>query len=197
MEKLSDELLLSGIQQHNHDAFNELFNRYWKKLFKAAMSRLDDEDAAQDVVQEVFISLWQRRETIAIHTQLEAYLLSAVRFSVMSHFRSVKTNELRLQDALQRINILESAIADHTDYYEMEKTLEYEVSHMTETLQKIYHLRTENYSIKDIAAELGLAEQTVKNYISEVLRRLRIAIKEKHPEKYAAYFSIVLALLYK
>lgn len=197
MEQLSDAALLSLMQKHDHHAFNELFNRYWEKMFKTAVSRLDDEVVAQDVVQEVFISLWQRRETITINTNLEAYLVSAVRLDVIDHFRACKRDELRLQDAVERINILENAIADHSDYYAMEKTLEREVSQMSETLQKIYQLRTENYSIKDIAGELNLAEQTVKNYISEVLRRLRTAIKEKHPEKYSAYLGILLALVHK
>lgn len=198
MKQLTDTSLLLHMQNDDHDAFNELFNRYWESLYRSAIARLgDDEASAQDIVQEVFIKIWQRRHTLQINSSLESYLHSAVRLGTISHFRSVKVNEQQLQDALQRMNILESAVAEHTDYLAMEKTLEYEVSHMSETLQKIYQLRTENYSIKDIAAELGLAEQTVKNYISEVLRRLRVVIKEKHPENYAAYFSIILALLHK
>lgn len=197
MAQLSDNALLLRMQHDDHHAFNELFNRYWENMYQSALARLDDPAGAQDIVQEIFISIWQRRQSLQINSSLEAYLQSAVRLSVISYFRSAKASELQLQDALQRMNILESAIADHTDYLAMEKTLEHEVNNMSETLRKIYQLRTENYSIKDIAIELGLAEQTVKNYISEVLRRLRVAIKEKYPEKYAAYFSIILAILHK
>lgn len=197
MAQVLDSDLLLRISEDDHQAFDTLFERYWESLYRSALARLGDEAIAQDIVQEIFIKIWQRRETLVINTSLESYLHSAVRLSVISHFRSAKVNETQLQDALQRMNILEQAIADHTDYLSMEKTLAYEVSHMSETLQRIYQLRTENYSIKDIASELGLAEQTVKNYISEVLRRLRVAIKEQYPEKYAAYFSLIIAILHK
>jgi DNA-binding NarL/FixJ family response regulator len=68
---------------------------------------------------------------------------------------------------------------------------------MPEMLQKVYQLRSENLSVKAIAGELGLAEQTVKNYISEVLRRLRHTIVEKHPEKHVTYLAVLMALLHK
>jgi RNA polymerase sigma factor (sigma-70 family) len=195
MRQIADTDLLLMMQADDHDAFNELFNRYWESLYRTALARLgDDELPAQDIVQDIFIKIWQRRHSLNIETSVSGYLHSAVRFGVISHYRQLKANEEYLQEAMQRMSILENAIADHTDYYEMERTLEYEVSHMPETLQKIYQLRIDNYSIKDIAAETGLAEQTVKNYISEVSRRLRVVIKEKYPEKYAGYAGLIAAL---
>lgn len=68
---------------------------------------------------------------------------------------------------------------------------------MPDMLQKVYQLRSKNKAVKEIASELGVAEQTVKNYISEVLRRLRIGIVDKHPEKQVTYVAIIFALLNK
>jgi DNA-directed RNA polymerase specialized sigma24 family protein len=58
-------------------------------------------------------------------------------------------------------------------------------------------LKAEHYSIKEIAGKLGIADQTVKNYMGEVSRRLRAAIKEKHPEKNLTYLALLMAFLYK
>lgn len=194
---LSDEKLLSRIRHGDAQAFDALFNRHWEKLYKAAFARLNDSDDAQDIVQEVLISFWNRREQTEIKTSLEGYLLGAVKLRVISHFRSRKVRERQLLEALDRVNILENSISDIADYLELEQTLENAVTAMPEMLRNIYLLRSDNLSIKEIAARTGLADQTVKNYISEVLRRLRVALKEKYPEKHLTYMAILVALLNK
>ncbi len=78
---------------------------------------------------------------------------------------------------------------------QLEYLLEEAVSLMPETFKKIYALRSENIPVKEIALQLGLADQTVKNYITELLRRLRQNISEKYPEKHLTYFLIFLSLL--
>ncbi|WP_114939069.1 RNA polymerase sigma factor [Mucilaginibacter endophyticus] len=196
-ESSPDKTLLLQIKEDNSLAFDLLFERYWEKLYQAANARLNDDAIAQDIVQEIFIKLWQRRKVLEVQLSLEYYLLSAVRLSVMGHFRSQKTNDIRMQDALRRVTYLEDSIESHTDYLELERTLEHAVNSMPEMLQKVYQLRSENLSVKAIAGQLGLAEQTVKNYISEVLRRLRQTIIEKHPEKHVTYIAVLAALLHK
>jgi len=196
-EKYSDEELLVQIRNDDRFAFNILFERYWKKLYQTALARLNDDVEAQDLIQEIFIKIWQRRKDLEIHTSLEHYLQRSVRLSVISHFRSKKNSDIQLQDALDRINVLESAIHSLTEYVELEKTLEVAVNGMPETLRNVYLLRSENLSVKQIASRLGLADQTVKNYIAEVTRRLRITIAEKYPEKHLTYMALLIAILHK
>lgn len=197
LSELSDEELFLRIQEENTMAFDVLFNRYWERLYRAAFARLNNTDDAQDVVQEVLIRLWNKREKTQIKTTLENYLQGAIRLQVIDHFRSRKVREHQLQEALQRINILEESISDVTDYLELEQTLEAAVNQMPKMLKDIYLLRSENMSVHEIAQRLGLADQTVKNYISEVLRRLRVALKEKYPDKHLTYIVVLLTLLKK
>lgn len=120
---MSDNELLLRIREDDHSSFDLLFDRYWEPLYRAALARIDDDFVAQDIVQELFIKLWERRHTINIKLTLENYLLSAVRFGVISHFRSKKVNEIRLDDALQRVHLLESSINENAGYFELEKRL--------------------------------------------------------------------------
>jgi RNA polymerase sigma factor (sigma-70 family) len=196
-ESLSDEELLTRLQRGEHNAFDILFDRYWQPLYQTARARLNDSDMAQDIVQEIFIKIWQRRSELQIKGSLENYLRSAVRLKVISHYRSAKVTMVQLDDALERINLLEDSIESLTDYLELEKTLQLTVELMPEMLKKVYQLRSENRSVKAIAGELGLADQTVKNYIGEVSRRLRVTIAEKHPEKHLTYMALILAMLHK
>ena len=197
MEHSSDLVLLEQIKANDHAAFDVLFDRYWEKLYKAAYARLGDDVIAQDIVQEIFIKIWQRRENLSINISLENYLYGAVRLSVISHFRLQQANDLRMHDALERINLLEDSIETITDYIELEKTLEEAVNGMPEMLKKVYILRSDDLSVKAIAGELGLADQTVKNYIAEATRRLRIVIVEKYPEKHLTFVALLLPLLHK
>ncbi len=197
MKNYTDTDLLLLVKDDIHSAFNELFDRYWQKGYQKALARLDDDIVAQDIVQEIFINLWQRRATLDIHTSFENYLYSAVRLKVISHFRSQKVSTIQLQDAFERMTLLESATESLTDYIELERILEAAISVMPEMLQQVYLLRAENLPIKDIAGQLGIADQTVKNYMGEVLRRLRVVIKEKYPEKNLTYLALIFAILYK
>lgn len=89
-ESLSDEELLRRLQRGEHNAFDILFDRYWQPLYQTARARLNDSDMAQDIVQEIFIKIWQRRTELQIKGPLENYLRSAVRLNVISHYRSAK-----------------------------------------------------------------------------------------------------------
>jgi RNA polymerase sigma-70 factor (ECF subfamily) len=197
MKNLLDLDLLALMQRDDHTAFDVLFDRYWSRLYRAAHARLNDADTAQDIVQEIFIKLWQRRATVKIKGEFENYLQGAVRLSVISHYRSKKATEVQLTDALERVNMLESSMDSLTDYVELERTLQQAIEVMPEMLKRVYQLRSDNLPVKVIAAELGLADQTVKNYIVEVLRRLRIVIAERYPEKHLSYMALIIAALYK
>src|SRR5207249_4815542 len=86
----SDEQLLRLLSEGNSQAFSEIYERYWEKLFISAEKILQNRAAAQDAVQEVFISLWNRRSTLQIEA-LQNYLFQAVRFQVFKCIRSEKT----------------------------------------------------------------------------------------------------------
>ncbi len=192
---ISDNDLFAQIKQGDTFSFELLFERYWDKLFKIAYARLNDEDDAKDLVQELLINFWNKKEQIEITTSLEKYLFGALKLSIISYFRSLKVTETRLMEASQRLTILENAVTDMEDYLHLEKVLEQAVDLMPETLQKIYALRSDNVPIKHIALQLGLADQTVKNYISELLKRLKKNLTDKFPEKHLTYLAIFIYAL--
>lgn len=192
---ITDYNLLSQIRLGDTAAFDLLFDRYWEKLYRVAFARLHNIDDAKDLVQELLINFWNRRERIEIKTTLESYLFGSLKLSIISYFRSLKSYDLRLDDVLERINILEESVTDLEDYLQLEHILDKAVNLMPETLRKIYTLRCDNVPVKEIALQLGLADQTVKNYISELLRRLRQNISEKYPEKHLTYILIFLSFL--
>lgn len=188
-------VLLSKIKNGDKLAFGEFFDQYWDRLYTAAWARVNDSEVAKDIIQELFISIWNRRESLYIQSSVDAYLHTAVKLAVISHFRRKSKEDLHLQDAATRFDIISEQVGELDDYLELEKVIAETVNKMPTLLQQVYTLRNENKSIREIAQELGIAEQTVKNYTMEVLRRLRLVIAEKYPEKYASYMSALLLLL--
>ncbi|MFA6944433.1 MAG: sigma factor [Pedobacter sp.] len=75
MKNLTDSQLLEAIKLSNSSAFDILFDRYWDKLYNIALSRLNDSDQVQDIIQELFIKIWERKENINIKISFESYLL--------------------------------------------------------------------------------------------------------------------------
>ena len=80
----SDEELLLMLQSGEHHAFREIYKRYWDKLLYLAGKKLADLSEAESIVQDVFVDLWQRRETLEIREQLAGYLVVAVRYRILN-----------------------------------------------------------------------------------------------------------------
>lgn len=91
-DNLSDSQLLSFIKDGNHAAFTQIYERYWKSLFRTAYHILQDKETAQDITQNIFVSLWHRREIVKIDN-LKAWLQQATRFAVFTAIKEKKHDE--------------------------------------------------------------------------------------------------------
>jgi RNA polymerase sigma factor (sigma-70 family) len=87
-QQTNDEQLFCYLKNDDPLAFKELYNRYWSFLLDAAYKTLQTQDKAEDVVQEIFISLYQRRKSIVLEVSLKAYLCKALKFKVLNELRS-------------------------------------------------------------------------------------------------------------
>ena len=114
---LSDTELQKKLQSHDQPAFEVLFDRYWKRLYSYAFKIYKEEAICEDIVQEIFISLWGKSATSTI-LNLEAYLVRAVKYKVANHIRDLKFDSGRLK-ILQNIPHL-SKTNKHLVYQEFE-----------------------------------------------------------------------------
>ncbi|WP_454802492.1 RNA polymerase sigma factor [Mucilaginibacter phyllosphaerae] len=190
----ADHELLELLKQGNNNAFDELYRRYWKPLFTAALSRISDEDVAKDIVQNLLIDLWQKRADLLINTTLSQYLFGAVKLKVLQHFRSEEVKQSAIEKALSRISELSYTGDNLTGYFNLEKIVSDEVDIMPLNMKRTFLLRSDSYSVKEIAQNLNLAEQTVSNNITEALKRLKRRLKIEYPDRYMNCFIVFLVL---
>src|SRR4051812_17959356 len=85
---MTDGELIELISQNNQEAFDKLYSRYWEKLFLYIAKVIRERDDAQDLVQEIFVSLWLRRKNITTINSLPAYLFTAARYKGLSYIQS-------------------------------------------------------------------------------------------------------------
>src|SRR5690554_3447737 len=84
----SDEELLELLKGGDRKAFECLYRKYWSRLFDSAYKRLKSKEAVEEIIQELFISIWCKRETIEITHSLSTYLYASLKYRIFNHIRS-------------------------------------------------------------------------------------------------------------
>lgn len=170
--KYNDNELLVLLTQDNRAAFELLYRRYWLQLFDAAYQRLKDSQQAEDIVQDIFVSIWTRRAVLKIEN-LSAYLHAAVRFRVFNYVARDAVSA-SFYEPFEAIAV-QSAWADgHLMEKEMISLLNSYIKTLPEKRRQIFlmHIR-ENLSTKEIAEQLRVSQKTVQNQLGTALHGFR------------------------
>lgn len=173
MEVRSDEqLLLDRLRQGDEAALDQLFEHYYRYLFKIAYGTLHDTDAAKDCVQEVFLRFWQKRSEIEVKTTLKGYLQRSIVNECLGLLRKRKTYALPETHAAL-------PDPDHSPLQQLESEslsalVQAAIERLPEQCRLIFRLsRTEEMSYREIAEHLDLSPKTVENQIGKALKQLR------------------------
>lgn len=176
-QSYTDAELLLLLSQDSEEAFEVLYHRHWENIYKVAFVLLKDSSASKDVVQDIFIWLWQKRNQLEIQT-LPAYLKTAVKFKVANYIRSGNFR-VSFFETLGRLTINENApeAAEITEMKELKAIILNAVELLPDKCRTIYKLsRNENLTNQQIADQLGLAVKTVEGQMTIALRRIKGAI---------------------
>jgi RNA polymerase sigma-70 factor (family 1) len=168
---LTDEALIEMLRSNHEWALKVIFNRYNIPLYQLAVGVLRDEALAKDIVQDVFIDLWARRNTSNIQI-LNNYLMTAIKFQALKQLRNGKLQEhhLRLIQNIQFVNQTEEAI----NVRELDTSLKLALEQLPPRCKQVFELsRFENLSHKEIAGKLGITAKTVEVQIHKALAVLR------------------------
>lgn len=176
MHSKNDSELWDLIKQDNRLAFNMLYQRYWSVSYQLAYHILNDSSAAEDVVQEIFVELWEGRKQKQIN-HFKAYLMQATKFQV---FKVIRHNKVIAAHVEQEM--VKSLSYYHTDenlaLLEIIRVVDDTVEKLPVKCRKIFNLsRKEQLSTKEIAFLLGISPKTVDNQIYIALKHVKIALK--------------------
>lgn len=179
--------LLVQLAQGDEAAFAVLYNRYGGLLYIHLYRKLQDEDEARDIVQELFLNLWERRAALNIEGSLSAYLYNAARYRVINRINR-SHNASAYIDHFQAFLNTCTENADHRVRERMlTALLEKEIEQLPAKMRQVFELsRKQGLSHKEIAAQLGITEQSVRSHVKNALHILK--------PKFGMYLAAILLL---
>jgi len=163
--------LISRLRDGDEQAFSEIYNLYWKQLYRTAFTILRDEEGASDALQEMFLHLWRRRRELNI-VSLKAYLHQSVRLTVLKAIRSQKVDAgfyKRLAEVTTEI-IEEDPMIFKDNLYLLQRLID---SLPVDCRQIFLMSREEEMSYKQIAGKLEISVKTVEKKMSKSLKLIR------------------------
>ncbi|MFD2966870.1 RNA polymerase sigma factor [Sphingobacterium bambusae] len=172
-----DETLIGLLKTDDRRAFQELYERYWEKLFFTAARTLGNPEEAEECVQDIFCNLWLRRESLLLKHSFHTYLSVATKYKVIDKLQQRHRNRVALAEAVIYLSTTEPSVETHILEKELMERLTASITALPEKCRLVYQLSREQYKThKEIALELGISEKTVNNHLVKALRDIKNAL---------------------
>ncbi len=172
-----EKLLLQQIAEGNEKAFSRIVEHYWNNIYSQALAYLKSSYAAQDVVQEVFIKVWEKRKSFTDIDRFDSFLFIIARNHIISELR--KKIMLPVNDDLEKTLKEENNTPDKTLSFKQSHEMVVKAIDLLPRQQKIAFLlsRDEGLSYEEIAIRMQLSKETIKKHIGRALNFLRTYIR--------------------
>jgi len=172
---LADDALVTLLKDGDDAAFTEIYNRYWGKLLAIAYNHTKDKSSAEEVVQDVFTNLWNRKHSLDI-LSIKNYLATATKFTVFKiYYKPIKKREL----LFEKLNIVSfQSDEEKIDAKFLHEYIHGLVEQLPEKCRMVFkYSREAELSIPDIAEKMNIAEKTVEAHLTKALKSLRISLR--------------------
>lgn len=170
---MKDRELLYYLKEGRRDAFEVLYRRYAPKVYNTVLYLLGDSLLAEDVVQEVFFTIWEKRANIQVELNFEAYLSTIARNLAYKYLRETFYKSQSV-DEVKDIQLVSDFVEDDIEANSLREYILDIVASFPEMRRKVFIMsRFENLSHAEIAARLSLSERTVEAHIYQALKELR------------------------
>ncbi|MEM9673502.1 MAG: RNA polymerase sigma factor [Cyclobacteriaceae bacterium] len=171
-KRRSHKAPLANIQTSKE--FSLLYDHYWEKVYAVCYHHTGDVDLAQDMTQDIFTSVWERRDNLRIEKSMEHYLVKSAKMKVFEHFRN---QAIREKHEVAIAQTQSTSVAD-TDGKVAHSLLSQEinvwVSRLSERCRRVFLMsREQGLSNKQIAQKLRVSERAVQQHISHALEKLK------------------------
>lgn len=175
--KFSDEELLSFIKKNDEKAFSELYSRFWSILYIYVQKFIQDKAEAEDVVQELFIYVWNNAQSIELRSTLSSYLYAAARYKIFDWMDKQKVRDKYVQSLHTFINQSNFITDNHIRERELSRQIESVISTLPLKMKEVFLLsRQQNLPSREIASQLNISQETVKKQISKALKILKLKL---------------------
>jgi RNA polymerase sigma-70 factor (family 1) len=174
----SEDLLVKLLKSDNKEAFHEIYRRYWHPLFLVARRKLNSQENAEEIVQDIFTDLWIRRTGLQID-DLKRYLLKSVKYKVLNTIKARLVRHHYENQTILSASEANQCTEDELAYYDLHRAIEEALVMLPDKTEKIFRLnRLEQQSVSEISTLLNIPERTVEYHITQSLRVLRLHLRD-------------------
>lgn len=197
MKNINDEerFIFRRMAEGDMEAFRFFFEKYYVDLCNFVNIYLNDPATAEDIVQDVYVYFWNKKENIHIETSIKSYLLKASKNKSLNYLRNEKVRS-GIQDRLAKESETSYEIPEvQEDNHRLQKIIREAVESLPEKCREIFILSKEkNLTYKEIAEELGLSVKTVENQMGNALKKLREFLKPYYDDLFILFLIAVFCL---
>lgn len=169
----SDDILLQGLAKSDPVSFKIIYRLHWRRLYDIALYIARSEEDAEDIVQDVFSSLWYRREQLQVRIALENYLVRAVKYTAFFYLKVQAGKKTLDVPAYKKHSTAVNNTEESIFHKELERMIDDVLGTLPFKTRRIFSLsRFEGLTYPEIAREMGVSVKTVEYHISKALRRL-------------------------
>ena len=159
--------------------FEKAYNLYAAKMYGICRSKINSSEIAEEIVHDIFRSLWERRNLVEINEHIEQYLIKAAKLKIIDHYRQKARDEKHLVCALEEYCETENCTEHDVEFEELQIRVDFLVDRLPCKCQEVYRLsREKGLSNKEIASTLLVSEKTVEYHLAKALSYLKERLKE-------------------
>lgn len=181
MDKQFDQLttgqILERLRQGDEQIFEWLYTQYWQKLYRAAYKRLKDGPLCEEIVQDIFTSLWRRRSTFQLTQTWEVYFYKAVQYKVINAVSSQKVRKTYASTVTR--SEADLSTENTLRFEELLQRIEQITDRLPRRCKQVFWMsRRENYTIREISQQLDISQKAVEKQLTKALKQLRFSLQE-------------------
>lgn len=171
MAKKLDIALIDGLKNGDMMAFDAIYKHYCTRLYGFVFKLIKQENDAEEIVQEVFVKIWESRAKIANYSTFDSFLFTIAHNTTISLLRK-RLNEKKYLDHLKHAQeeIASASVIEEMQYQDLKKKYQHIIEQLSPRQKEVYLLsREEGLSHKEIAKKLDISQNTVENHISKAI----------------------------
>jgi RNA polymerase sigma-70 factor (family 1) len=173
-----DDALAAALCRDDELAFAEIYERYWLLLFRLAYGKVNSREGAEEIIQELFLALWNRRREQPI-LKLRSYLHAAVRYQVLDWIKSKMTHAAYLSYTRTHQTTEDHSTEESLAVEDLSLALASSLSVLPVHTREVFRRsRLEHQSVREIADYLNLSQKTVEYHLTRALKVLRVRLKD-------------------
>jgi len=178
---IDDNLLVTRIRQNDKDAFKSLYSRYSKRIYFFSLKYLGNNVEAEELVQSVFINVWEKRESLDATNSVKSYIYKASVNYIYNYLKKRSIHARYIESQIHKDEIYSNHTDEQVLFNDLERSLNSVIGILPSQQQKIFQLNHyEGLSHKEIALKLDLSVRTVENQMYRAQKTIRTILMEKY-----------------